>query len=252
MPAGATSLHETCAAIALTLPPGAVFSHQTAAALWRLPLPHRLGTEVHITSPTGTRARRGKNLLGHQRSLAPDDLARHHGLALTEPGRTFTDLADSCDLIALVAIGDAIARRWGKPRVESAVARVRSTRRITLLREALALLDPASESPKESELRVLLTMAGISPLTANPSVYDARGRFIARVDLAITLRIAIEYEGDHHRDKAQWRKDIARRRRLEAEGWIYLSVTQADLSRPAQLLADVRTAIEARRREHLP
>ncbi|GAA4767543.1 hypothetical protein [Microbacterium gilvum] len=75
---------------------------------------------------------------------------------------------------------------------------------------------------------------------------DSAGAFVARVDLALPeLRMAIEYEGDHHRDKAQWRKDLARRRRLEALGWTYVSVTQADLDDPRALLADLRAAIGA-------
>ena len=114
-------------------------------------------------------------------------------------------------------------------------------------REALTLLDDGGESAKETEMRLLLLRAGIGQLAANHTVRDAQGRFVARVDLALVhLRIAIEYEGDHHRDPAQWRRDIARRRRLEALGWTYLPVTQADLSDPRSLLADLRAAIASR------
>lgn len=247
MPATATTLEQTCAAIALALPASAVFSHDTAAALWGLPLPSCADTRLHITTPTGVRARRGPNIIGHQRALGAVDVSSVGGIRVTSPGRTFVDLADRLTLAQLVAVGDAIARRWGIECLEDAVARVVSTRRIRLLREALGHIDPAAESPKESELRVLLTDAGIGPLRANQNVYDGRGVFIARVDLALAaLKIAIEYEGDHHRDKDQWRKDMARRRRLEAAGWIYIPVTQADLRSPGPLLADIRAAIARR------
>ena len=112
---------------------------------------------------------------------------------------------------------------------------------------ALALIDGAAESPKESELRVLLIGHGITDLACQEVVRDGEGRFVGRVDLAIPhLRIAIEYEGDHHREKAQWRRDQKRRRALEALGWVYIHVTQADLDDPRQLLADLRTAIRRR------
>ncbi|MGM1017606.1 MAG: hypothetical protein ACQEW8_08735 [Actinomycetota bacterium] len=152
-------------------------------------------------------------------------------------------MAEHLDLTALVAMGDAVARLVGTDAIEEAVARHARPRR--LLRRALELLDPASESPKESELRVLLHAAGVPHLTAN-HVLAIEGRFVARIDLALPEhRIAIEYEGDHHRDRQQWQRDIRRRRRIEALGWIYLSVTQSDLAHPTAMLADIRSAIAA-------
>lgn len=133
------------------------------------------------------------------------------------------------------------------PDLASAVADMRSARGSRLAREALELLDGAAESPKESELRILLLSAGIGPLASNPDIYDDSGRWIARVDLALEhLRIAVEYEGDHHRDRMQWQRDIARRRRIEAAGWKYLSVTQQDVTDPRALLADLRAAVRSR------
>jgi hypothetical protein len=117
-----------------------------------------------------------------------------------------------------------------------------------VLRYALELLDPKAESPKESELRVLLIEAGFASPTANHVVVDGAGSFVARVDLAYPAqKVALEYEGDHHREtKEQWRKDLKRRRRLEALGWIYLPVTAADLADPHDLFADLRTALARR------
>ncbi|WP_456285697.1 hypothetical protein M1D46_12675 [Microbacterium sp. JZ70] len=69
------------------------------------------------------------------------------------------------------------------------------------------------------------------------------------IDQQGPVSICHAIEGDHHRDRDQWRRDLARRRRLEALGWIYLPVTQADLSDPADLLADLRAAVTRRGRE---
>lgn len=230
-------------AIALTFPPGAAFSHSTAAVLWRLPLPPGLSEAVHVTTPTGTRARRGPMIVGHERFLRSDEVDASTPMPRTTPQRAFCDMAEQVDLTALVAIGDAAARMVGADAVEEAVAQHTRPRRV--LKRALDLLDPASESPKESELRVLLHAAGVPHLTAN-HVLAVDGRFVARIDLALPeRRIAIEYEGDHHRDRQQWRQDISRRRRIEALGWIYLSVTQYDLQHPTAMLADIRSAIVA-------
>lgn len=57
-------------------------------------------------------------------------------------------------------------------------------------------------------------------------------------------RIAVEYEGDHHRtDRAQWHKDVHRQGRLEDLGWRVIRVTASDLATPATLLTRVRRAL---------
>ena len=45
-------------------------------------------------------------------------------------------------------------------------------------------------------------------------------------------RVCVQYEGDHHRtDPRQWRRDIERDRRMQAEGWIVLRVTASVFTR---------------------
>ncbi|MGW9113204.1 hypothetical protein [Microbacterium sp. NPDC055683] len=249
LPVARRDVVSVCRAILLTMPTCATFSHSTAAQLTPLPVPIRLAVEehVHVTTPVGVRARRGRRIRGHERALHADDVTERAGLPVTSPARTFCDLADDLTLAELVAFGDAAARIVGVEAIRRAVERVPARRRPAVLQRALELLDLASESPKESELRVLLVCAGFGPLRCNVEVHDAAGGFVARVDLALVdLKIAIEYEGDHHRDKSQWRRDQARRRRLEALGWIYIPVTQADLDDPRRLLSDLRAAVDRR------
>ncbi|MGN9765979.1 endonuclease domain-containing protein [Micromonospora sp. SD12] len=53
-----------------------------------------------------------------------------------------------------------------------------------------------------------------------------------RVDLAWpTLRVAVEYDGDHHRERAHFRQDVARLDALRAAGWIVLRFTADDVLR---------------------
>lgn len=252
LPREMRTLWDRCAAHQLTLPAGAVFSGFTAASLLPLPLPRwaeALPT-IEVTVPRGTRAPRRSGVTARQRALTDEDVVEVLGLAVTSPVRTFLDLAALLPLDALVAVGDRIVARRSPfstmARLEAAIAES-SARGVRTAREAIGLVDDGSESPKETELRLLLLRAGMGPLTTNHTVTETDGRFVARVDLAIVgMRIAIEYEGDHHRDPAQWRRDIARRRRLEALGWFYLSVTQADLTDPRALLADLRAAMSRR------
>jgi len=250
LPTQFTDLESICQAILLTMPPSAAFSHETAARLLALPLPRRLIApgRVHVTTPTGVRARRGRRIVGHERNLPADAVEVLRGVPVTTPARTFCDLAGALTLAELVALGDAAARMCGSEALRRAAEAVPRGRGPAKLGRAIELVDPGAESPKESELRVLLVEEGLGTLETNFELFDDEGRFVARVDLALTaLRIAIEYEGDHHRDKEQWRRDLARRRRIEALGWVYIPVTQADLDDPRRLLADVRAAIARRR-----
>ena len=165
---------------------------------------------VHVSVPVGARAPAGKNTAGHQVTLRTTDCDSRHGVACTTPERTFCDLAAMLTLAQLVAVGDNLLRRGAVSRaaLTDAVAAYPGRRGTARLRRALELLDARSESPKESELRVLLVEAGFPGRSSTRASATDRGRFVARIDLSYPdLKIAIEYEGDHHRDKRQWRAD---------------------------------------------
>jgi very-short-patch-repair endonuclease len=65
-----------------------------------------------------------------------------------------------------------------------------------------------------------------------------QGRLV-RPDFAFEeYKTLVEYQGDYHRlTKAQWRKDMTRRSRLEAAGWIVLEINADDLRDPNELVA---------------
>ncbi|WP_116646204.1 DUF559 domain-containing protein [Microbacterium sp. Gd 4-13] len=245
---GEPSLIERCRARATRLPHFAAFSHTTAAGLHGLPLPPETTrqSDLHISVPRGARAPRGSGTIGHQVSCRRDDADRRHGVLCTTPARTFCDLAAVLRLGELVAVGDAVLHRRLATIADLAAAAGAwpGRRGRPRLDAALELLDGRAESPKESELRIVLHEAGLLLPEVNHVVRDGAGRFVARVDLAYPERkIAIEYEGDYHRDRDQWRRDIARRRRLEALGWTVLQVTQRDLQDPTGFLSDLSAAL---------
>ncbi|MFY1654640.1 hypothetical protein ACN27J_27635 [Solwaraspora sp. WMMB762] len=62
----------------------------------------------------------------------------------------------------------------------------------------------------------LLHDAGLPRPVPQHNVAGPRGRFIGRVDLAYPQwRIALEYEGDHHRGRATFRRDVHRYNRAQ-------------------------------------
>jgi len=57
-----------------------------------------------------------------------------------------------------------------------------------------------------------------------------------------------EYEGDHHRDRATFRRDVHRYNAMRAAGWLVLRFTADHVLRiSGQVVQDVRQAIDERR-----
>ena len=116
------------------------------------------------------------------------------------------------------------------------------------MRAAIPLLEPRTDSPMETRLRLLIVRAGLPRPVANLDVV-VDGGWLARPDLSYpALMIAIEYDGDHHRtDRRQWQRDIGRRRGLEDAGWLLVIVTADDvLRRPHEIVARIGRAIASR------
>ncbi len=111
--------------------------------------------------------------------------------------------------------------------------------------KAIPLLDPRSESPQESILRVLLMTAGFTNILVNHETYTLAGEFIARTDLLLQdHNLVLEYQGDYHRkSKEQFRSDMTRRSKLEAEGRRVMELNADDLRDPEELATRIRTRI---------
>lgn len=104
------------------------------------------------------------------------------------------------------------------------------------------MLSAFAESAPESILRVIIVLAGLPEPRVNIDVTDRRGEFVARTDLAIAeFKLVIEYMGDYHRTSAgQWRDDMTRRSRLEAQGWRVMEVNADDLLDHVELIDRIR------------
>lgn len=235
--------------------PTHLISHHTAALLHGLPLPGWLAadTRIHVTVPAGTRPPQMTGVIGHEvrpELLQPDVV---DGIPVTTPLQTWIDLGTVLPVGALVAIGDVLCGgdrpNFVPDDLRRALLPLGGRRGVKRLREAAGLTRTRVESPKETETRLLLVNAGLPEPVVNYVITDAEGTFIARVDLAwVRHRACVEYEGDGHRtDRAQFRKDITRRERLEDHGWRVIRVTDDDLRNGAQeFLHRVRTILRSR------
>jgi very-short-patch-repair endonuclease len=239
-----------CAVVTRAVP-GSVVSHWTALQLARLPVPLTSDDAIHVSVPAELQPRR-VGVVVHRLDDPPAPVPGP--VPRSGPGRAWCDAAAlaagadpaSGDLGDLVATADALLRR--SPRtLEPVLAHLAGCpggRGVDLARRALALVDGAAESAQESRLRVELVRAGLPRPVSQFEVWRG-GRFVARLDLAYPdRRVAVEYDGDHHRrDPRQWRRDIERRERLEAMGWRVIVVTANDLRRPDRVVQRVAAAL---------
>jgi hypothetical protein len=160
-----------------------------------------------------------------------DEICVVDGMRVTTPARTAVDLARRFPVDTAVAAIDALARatRLRVPDIELALQRHRG-RRLEKARAAIELVDPGAESPRETALRLLIVRAGYPLPETQIPVYNEYGALIGEVDMGWRdLKIAVEYEGKHHRmSRERFDKDIRRIDELIDAGWIVIRVTAAD------------------------
>jgi hypothetical protein len=238
-----------CDAVALTLRDGEAIDRYSAAFLWGVDLLPR-------DAPVTVSVLRAARVWPHPRrkvvrtALAREDVTVLAGIPLTTPLRTAIDLGRQADRTrALIALDAMCHRKLVRISELEEHAGLRSLKGCRRLRELLTLVDPRAESPMETRLRLLLNDAGAPPPTPQHEVRASDGHLIGRVDLAYPgWRIAIEYEGDHHRERAQFRRDITRVNALRDAGWLVLRFTAYDvLKNPRHVVAHVARAIMERR-----
>lgn len=234
-----------CGAAALVCHERAFVCRLSAAALHGMPLPTTptAQTPIDIGMPSPLRAVRRRGIRGHGLTVVADDLMDVNGIRITTPERTWCDLAQLLSVPELVAAGDWLLRSGisSVARLAATIERHPGRRGRGKLAVAVELLDAASESPKESELRAIVILAGLPRPEANAIILDDRDRFVARVDLLFRrFGEVLEYHGDHHRtERKQWRKDRTREAELESLGLHVMEITDDDLRRPRDLIARI-------------
>ena len=169
------------------------------------------------------------------------------------PRRTWCQLGGLLCLEDLVAAGEFILTRnaplgRGRPAatmatLTAAVEAHRGSPGVPRLREAVPLLRYGALSRKETLLRLRIVRFGLPEPEINFRILATRhDGYVPMVDLAYPeYRVAIEYEGDHHRDSGQFRKDVRRYERIQDVGWLVVRVTARDVPDDAGSTASLDT-----------
>lgn len=207
------------AAARLVLPPDTVATGQTALQHWGLDLGRTLPLEfvtaaAQHTSIEGIRVSSRANLTGGP---------------WADPITAYRHLCRDRPLLDAVTIGDRLLHK-----------RICRTDQIAELAgcgsgpvaRACGLVRPGAESVRETALRLALVLAGLPEPVLNPTLRDENG-FIGRVDMLLEeYQLIIEYEGDQHRQREQWGKDIDRVDRFQRLGYRVIRVTAAHFRDP--------------------
>ena len=224
-------------------PKSAWVSHQTAATIQGIPMPHVETT--HVSVPTAGERRRNPGVtchVGHRTSVRlAQGMPCSTGLAL------FTELASQLGLVDLVIAGDAMLR--AELMSLSEVQRhCRGLRRGHPVRRAGELVRARVDSPMETRVRLLIVFAGLPEPEVGLVLRNDLGDVIRQVDLAYPKwRIAIEYQGKafHRDDLDGWDSDIEKRENYATNDWRVIEVVARDVyRRPAHLLRRIAARIE--------
>lgn len=221
---------------------GTVLSHATAAHVFKLPVPESVAADetVHLTWFNGSGAAQRKGITAHRSPLAAQDRMGHLRLALTTPARTWVDLAPVLTASELVVLGDAVVNRpyRGGQRqdgwetldgLSATLERAGSVKGIRTARAALGRCRVGADSPPETLTRLALVDAGLpEPVTQLKG--DPADRWSPTADLGYRqLKIAIQYDGKHHRTTAQQASDARRDAWFQERGWMVVRLTAEDL-----------------------
>ncbi|MCU4296129.1 hypothetical protein D3I60_03355 [Brevibacterium permense] len=225
--------------------PGVVACSETAVRLFGWPLPRSNGkVSLHLaTSDINKRIRRRGVTLHRMRTLRRTDFL---GLPVQSPMQVFSQLASVCTVESLVKIGDAAIGDWKSPPqfsledLDKHISGTKHLRARSKLLSAFELIREDVDSPMETDLRLWAVSRDLPEPVVHPAVYCPTIDRTLHPDLGYPkVKLALEYEGDHHRtSEGQWAADIDRVNALKAAGWTVLRVTKSTNRR--QLERDIR------------
>jgi len=221
----------------LVLPVDAVLCGPSAANAYGVDVRATDDLLVHVAFD-GQVPRRRPGMALRQVELRPEEVVVRGRWLMTTQLRTAFDCARWLPLVDAVVLIDAMAHAGLVDPAELKQfaldhPRVRGLWQVVRVAD---LADPLAESPMETRQRLVLVFAGLPRPVSQLNVYDAAGRFVARLDLAYEAeKVAVEYDGADHWH--QRRHDDRRRDALRSLGWTVLVFSADDVYRTPWLMA---------------
>lgn len=148
-----------------------VFSHESAAALWRLPSLGPWPNDVHVIVPTASGGRSDPGLRRHALGVDERDVAVVDGLRVTSLARTLVDVASTAGVYWAVAALDAALHEspFGPPAMIDRVSVLEQWESMlpfrghARARRLITFAETGAGSPRESASRVTIATLGFPP-----------------------------------------------------------------------------------------
>lgn len=146
--------------------PGLVYSHESAAALWGLPLAGSWPDRVTVTNGATSGGRSTPNIRRHSTDADRVEIVEHAGLLVTSPRQTVLDLARTRAFTDGVTAADAaLHRRHGTPlllrdELAEALEQLSGRPGCQRARQVVQFSSPLADSPAESASRVQFHVLG--------------------------------------------------------------------------------------------
>ncbi|GAA4198290.1 hypothetical protein GCM10022219_27490 [Microbacterium oryzae] len=242
---------ERCRQMAVRMAVGQFLSHGTALRLIGAPVPRRHADEIHVSAYRPAREPRTRGVHGHRLQTREPRIIRIAGLPVEHPVRAWRQASAMWTSLALTQAGDHLVRRdrpWTT--IEELRAELAVMGSTATARRALDDVRVGSESPRETELRLLLVAHGLPEPELNWELRDASGAHIARLDQAyLRERVGVEYDGRQHaEDRAQFARDADRWQAIQSEGWLLVRILNHHMAGDgSRAVALVRAALRSRR-----
>lgn len=186
--------------------------------------------DLHVLNPPGCALRCADGLVVHRRAGAP--LIVRNGRRATAPAWTAVEVARALRRPRALATLDAALRSGtcSLPELWRAAAQQKGRRGIVSVRDLLALADPRSESPMESEARLVIIDGGLPVPELQYEIVDGNGE-LRRLDFAWPgKRVAAEYDGmAWHSGPEAMRRDRRRQAALLDVGWQVVPIVFEDV-----------------------
>jgi len=204
--------------------------------------------DVHVGFLKGQRVRKRPGINVCQETLDRADIALLDGTQITTPIRTAFDCLRWLRWPEGVVVADALAHLelLSVEELASYFADKKRLRNLRIGERQVEHIEPKSESPMETRLRIALTDGGLPRPKAQHEVCDRFDNFVGRLDLAyVEEKVGVEYDGSDHFE--QRREDDRRRAALRRCGWQVEVYSAKDVFQtPWVICNDVRAALRSR------
>lgn len=227
----------------------------TAFHLMGVALPERLQdwTHCHLLIGGTVHRPRRQGVIAHRTALDISCTWRVDGLPLLHPVDHLLHLRGATD-DEMVEVSDGLLRRQGplltRARVDQRLLQLTGATGVKQVRRIQRWIRPQTDSLYETRTRMVLIRAGLPCPEVNQPVWCPMSGRTYHLDMAYPRqKIGVEYDGAVHvGDRRQMEIDAARRRDLQDEGWMIITVTASQLRDPRRLAQSVEAALVVRRR----